>query len=340
MYAAMNPDEHDRRAAHGGTAAHGGAGWQPRTETTREEMGSVWGPFGNDSEWGTLRDVLLHEPGPELEGLDDPDAVQMLEAVRPDLVRRQHRDIAEAFRAAGVRVHSLLPQPGTVGVRGSGQLREVPPNTMFMADLLFMTPEGAVLARPASRVRAGEERLAAVRLAALGVPILRSIHGAATFEGADAMWLDGSTVLAAEALRTNGAGLRQLGGVLSEMGVRVIPVPLPAGGMHLMGALRLIAPGLAALWPARAPETLAGLLEKRGFRVLQIPDEAEGRRMALNFVTLAPNRVLMPAGCPRTQHLLESAGVECRTVEVGEIVKAAGGIACMSAVLRRDSANA
>lgn len=63
--------------------------------------------------------------------------------------------------------------------------------------------------------------------------------------------------------------------------------------------------------------------------------EEEGRRMALNFVTLAPRKVLMPAGCPRTQALLESAGVERLSVEIGEIVKAAGGIACLTGILRR-----
>jgi N-dimethylarginine dimethylaminohydrolase len=48
---------------------------------------------------------------------------------------------------------------------------------MFMADLMFMTPEGMILARPASDVRAGEERQAARKLAELGIPIVRSISG-------------------------------------------------------------------------------------------------------------------------------------------------------------------
>ena len=42
--------------------------------------------------------------------------------------------------------------------------------------------------RPASTVRAGEERYVAAALGALGVPILMSVHGNGTFEGADAMW--------------------------------------------------------------------------------------------------------------------------------------------------------
>jgi N-dimethylarginine dimethylaminohydrolase len=44
---------------------------------------------------------------------------------------------------------------------------------MFVSDLMFMTPEGVFLARPASTDRVGEERRVARRLTELGVPILK-----------------------------------------------------------------------------------------------------------------------------------------------------------------------
>jgi N-dimethylarginine dimethylaminohydrolase len=66
---------------------------------------------------------------------------------------------------------------------------------MFVADCMFMTAEGAIRGRSASTVRAGEERWVARRLAALGVPIVRSVRGTGTFEGSDAMGLDPATVL-------------------------------------------------------------------------------------------------------------------------------------------------
>jgi N-dimethylarginine dimethylaminohydrolase len=46
---------------------------------------------------------------------------------------------------------------------------------MFVSDLMVITPEGAVLARPASTVRVGEERWVARQLAELGVPILKGL---------------------------------------------------------------------------------------------------------------------------------------------------------------------
>jgi N-dimethylarginine dimethylaminohydrolase len=199
-----------------------------------------------------------------------------------------------------------------------------------------MTPEGAILARPASTVRAGEERLVARRLADLGIPILRSIRGQGTFEGADAAWIGPRTVMVATGLRTNPEGASQVTALLHEMGVDVISVGLPYGAMHLMGQLRFAGRDLAIAWPGRVPFAAVEALRARGFTVLFLPDRNEAvAGMALNFVTLGPRHVLMAAGNPITQAFFEKAGVRCQTVRVDELLKAAGGIGCLTGILAR-----
>jgi N-dimethylarginine dimethylaminohydrolase len=305
-------------------AAYGGPGWAPRPTALAEEMGTLWGDWGLASEWGRLEAVLLHAPGPEVEGLSDADAALMLQPLDPQAMRREHQALREAYRQEGVAVHLL--EPGSA----------VPPNTLFCRDLFFMTPEGAVLARPAGRMRAGEERFVQARLAALGVPILLSVHGRGTFEGADAIWLDPRTVLLATGLRTNEAGAAQVETLLRGMGVEVIRVDLPYGSLHLLGTVNLAGPDLAVAWAGRAPHRAVETLRSRGFRVLFLPDEAEAAQgMALNFVPLEPNRVLMPAGCPRTRALYEAAGMACREIAVGALRQAAGGMGCLSGPLKR-----
>jgi arginine deiminase len=306
------------------TAAYGGAGWSPRTASLRQEIGGVWGACGVGVEWSPLKAVLLHRPGPELEELADPDAVQMLAPLNASRVREQHDALAQAYRDAGVTVHYIEPS-------------EVPPpNLMFVADLMFMTPEGAILGRPASTVRAGEERFVARRLAELGVPILRSVRGKGTFEGADVLWIAPQTALLATGLRTNAEGAAQVASLLQEMGIEVIPVGLPYGAMHLMGTLRFADRDLAIAWPGRVPYAAVEALRVRGYSILFIPDEAEAvRGMALNFVTLGPRQIVMAAGNPVTQAFYEDVGITCQTVEVDEILKAAGGIGCATGILER-----
>jgi len=287
-------------------------------------MGKIWGDWGMSYEWSPLEAVLLHRPGPEIENITDPNAVQMLAPVNPERMRQEHDSLVAAYRAAGVRVY--LVEPETVP----------PPNLIFVRDLYFMTPEGAILARPASTVRAGEERFVAARLAALGVPILLSVRGTGTFEGADALWIDHRTVLLATGLRTNAEGAAQVQSLLEQMGCQVIRVGLPYGAMHLLGVLNFADRDLAVAWPGQVPYEAIDALRRRGFRVLWLPDEREAvAGMALNFVTISPRQIVMPAGCPVTRACYEAAGITCQEVEIGELVKAAGGAACLTGILRR-----
>jgi arginine deiminase len=306
-------------------SAYGGEGWRPRLRALHDELGDLWGACGITSEWGRLRTVLLHRPGAELAASIDPNAVNMLAPLDLARARDQHDAMAQAYREAGVSVFYAEP---------SGRPS---PNQMFMADLFVMTPEGAIIARPASEVRAGEERWAARRLADIGVPIIRSISGRGTFEGADLMWLDPQTAIVGRGLRTNDAGAAQIASVLREMGCETIVVDLPIGTMHLMGTIRIVDHDLAIAWPYRFAHRGVDALRERGYRVVLLPESSETRLgMAFNIVTLAPREILMAAGLPQTQAFYESLGIRCRTTPVDELAKAAGAMGCLTGIVRRD----
>jgi arginine deiminase len=59
--------------------------------------------------------------------------------------------------------------------------------------------------------------------------------------------------------------------------------------------------------------------------------------MTLNFVTLGSRRILMATGNSITQAFYEGAGINCQTIEVDEIHKAAGGIGCLTGILEREA---
>jgi N-dimethylarginine dimethylaminohydrolase len=306
-------------------AAYGGKGWSPRTTSLREELGSVWAACGISSEWSRLKAVLLHRPGPELGASTDPDSVQMLEPLNLERAQEQHDGLTQAYRDSGVAVHHVEP-PGLPS-----------PNQMFIADLMFATPEGVILARPASIVRAGEERMVARRLADLGVPIVRSVRGGGTFEGADAAWLNPSTVILGLGLRTNAEGAAQVTATLKEMKADVIQVDLPFGTMHLMGMLRFVDRDLAIAWPKRLAYRGIEALKEHGYQIEFLPDEVEGAKgKSLNFVTLGPREILMAAGNPNTQAFCEDLGITCHAIEVDELGKAAGAIGCLTGILHRE----
>jgi N-dimethylarginine dimethylaminohydrolase len=256
---------------------------------------------------------------------EDTTSVLMLDRPDSEAIPRQHDALADAYRGRGIDI--LFVQPPTLP----------PPNQMFSADLFAMTPEGAVLGRPASAIRAGEERWVARALSDAGIPILLSVRGTGTFEGADLMWLSPENVLLAVGFRTNPEGARQVATALKDLGVQSTLTRLPAGTMHLMGQLRIVDRDLAIGWKGRLPDDAVGALENRGFRVVFVPDEGEARDgFALNFVVLGPKEILMPSGNPRSQEFYEGLGIHCHTVEVGEIGKAAGSIGCLTGILQRE----
>lgn len=323
--AAATPDGRDRAEPRLGAAAYGGPGWQPRLPTHREELGTLWRRAGLSTEWGRLETVLLCPPGAALAAAGaDPDAAQLLAPVDLDRAEAEHAALAAAYRAEGVEV---IQAPASA----------TRPNQMFAADLFAMTPEGAILARPASRVRAGEEVAIAAALAGAGVPILGCMTGRATFEGADLMWLAPDRALVGLGLRTNAAARDRLAGMLGEIGVTLEAVDLPWGTMHLMGMLRVLAPDLAIGWPRRLAARAVAMLREAGCYVA-MPDPAipEGEiNTGLNVVTLAPRRILMPAGQPRMRAFYQDLGVSMVETGMDELTRAAGAVGCLTGVVAR-----
>lgn len=305
-------------------SAYGGPGWSPRTDSMRDEIGKLWSSCGINNEWAQLKAVLLHRPGPEFENITSPDEIQMLEIPNTEKMRMQHDSIAEAYRQAGVTVSYVEPNVTP------------PPNTVYVADLMFMTTDGVILARPASTVRAGEERFVARRLADMGIPIILSIRGKGTFEGADAMWISPDCVMVGTGQRTNQEGAAQITKLLQQMGVETIVVNLPFGAMHLMGSLRFVDKNLSICWPRKTPYAAMDALRDRGYEVLLAPNEDELiQGMALNYVSLGPRSILMASGNPMTQAFYEEIGIQCQVVEIDEIMKAAGGIGCLTGIVER-----
>jgi N-dimethylarginine dimethylaminohydrolase len=292
----------------------------------REDMSYAWGDWGSGSECGTLRAVLLRRPGPELDAITDFDAVQMRADLDSERARQQHDALADAYEAHDVAVHYV----------DNGRLDK--PNSFFLRDLVLMTPEGAIITRPASTVRAGEERFVAEALGRVGCPILMSVHGTGTFEGADVSWVNEDLCFLAEGLRTNEEGANQVERMLREIGVKdVVRVGLPYGAMHLDGLLNFPDQDAAVVWPHRTPYKIVETLKKRGFRILEAVDDQEAHSaLPMNFVALAPGKILMPTGGDRMRAIYEAAGIECHMVEIDELIKAGGGVHCMTAFLRRD----
>ena len=293
--------------------------------TFKEDMSGVWGDWGVSSEIGKLSAVLMRRPGKEIENIDAPVKWRMKELWDPDKVRGQQDKLVEIYREHGVKVYYLE------------DMGEDKPNGIYLRDLILMTPEGAIVTRPAISCRSGEEVYAAKELARLGVPIIKTINGEGIFEGACVIWLDRKTAFLGYGYRCNRAGANQVEEELKNMGVEhVIKVNIPRGQAHLDGFMAIADLQVAVTLRLITPNIVYEELEKRGFNIIEVPTMEEFYNFATNFVALEPGKIVMPDGNPRTRKLLERSGVEVIAVDMSEIMKGNGAIHCMTVFLKRE----
>ncbi|MEI7530250.1 MAG: arginine deiminase family protein [Elusimicrobiota bacterium] len=293
------------------------------------ELAQAGAPRVN-SEYRRLTAALLYCPGREMLDIKDPNAAQHLAGIDPLKIRREYRKLAAVLKEHGVAVHMIRTGHLTGGK---------PPdkyNLMYVRDLFVNTMEGAVIARMASAVRAGEEKFAAAALTGLGVPILGSIAGKGLLEGADVLWLDERTVICGTGNRTNTEGFRQLRGSLAPQGVRAVSVKLPGGVQHLLGLLQIVDRKLALLRVQKATGSIRAVLKKNRFTIIPVPETDEvTRRQGMNIVTIAPRKIIMAAGCPGLKALYLKAGLSVAAeVEISQLVNGAGGLACAALTSR------
>jgi N-dimethylarginine dimethylaminohydrolase len=301
-----------------------GERWFPKESFFEDDMNEYWGDFGVCSEVDTLKAVLMRRPGKEIEDFNAREVRFSDEPVDVDLMRRQHDEVADIYREFDVKVFYVENQ------------REDRPNAVFCRDLVFMTPEGAILARPGMAARRGEERYVAEALAKIGVPILRTISGNGMFEGANAMWVDRHTCVVSTGVRCNRSGFEQVKYELERMGVEVWHMQQPYSNIHIDGLMNTASNDVVMVHASQVPYDILDMMKKKGYKILEAPSQTEVREtFACNFVALEPGYILMPEGNPRTQELLEKNGIKVRTVNISEIIKGKGALHCITAYLKR-----
>ena len=279
--------------------------------------------YGAQSMTAPLRRVAMRRPGPAMAAAD-PARWHYASAIDLEEARRAHDALADALRAWDVEVlyhEEPLPEHA---------------DSVFVFDPVLVTDRGTLLLSMGKELRRGEEEPLARTLQACGVPIHGRLVGAARCEGGDTLWLDHDTLAVGRGFRTNAEGAQQLRELLAPLGVTVLDYDLPyfsgpEACLHLLSLISPVDVDLAVAYPSLMPTAFWAELRRRGIRLLEAPEEEFLHTQATNVLCVAPRRVIMPAGSPVTQSLLEEAGCEVVTF-AGEPLsfKAEGGPTCLT----------
>ena len=282
--------------------------------------------YGAQSLTAPLRRVLVRRPRPE--DLRAWAAFGWREEPQPSLIAAEHEAFCSVLAGAGVEV--VVAREVVAGN----------PDAVYVYDPALVTARGAVLLRPGKQGRRGEPDAMARDLAAAGIPVLARLEAPATAEAGDTLWLDERTLLVGCGYRTNEAGVRALAAALPGVDVLSFDLPHfrgPQEVLHLMSLLSPLDSDLAVAYPPLLPVRLVRLLEERGVRLLEVPEE-EFETLGCNVLALAPRVALALEGNPRTRRRMERAGVEVLTYRGDELSrKGDGGPTCLTRPLLRSA---
>lgn len=222
--------------------------------------------------------------------------------------RRQHHDYELALSALGLRVISLPEQPDM-------------PDAVFVEDPLLVFDELAVACRMGAPARRPETESLVDAIAPFR-PVHR-LREPATLDGGDVMRI-GRDVFVGLSTRTSQAGIAQLTEALAPHHYRVIPVQV-TGCLHLKSACCSLGDGKILanpLWLDTDP--------LRDYTLLEVPAAEPD---AANVLRLG-DTILMPAAFPRTEARLRAEGLQVKTLDISELMKAEAAITCSSLIFK------
>jgi N-dimethylarginine dimethylaminohydrolase len=144
----------------------------------------------------------------------------------------------------------------------------------------------------------------------------------------------------------NREGIEQVQPVLERAGYRVLiarsPGPLHhfhpevPGWMHADMWIAPLDARLALIYPPWCDFETIRQLRSMGYELIEAPREEQETVCPVNMITVAPRKVIMPAGAPKTRSLLEAKGIETIEVPYDEVILYGGGIRCTTMQLVRD----
>lgn len=282
-------------------------------------------PWGVDSEYGTLRDVLLCPPDNfrwRETSVISRATLAAGHTFEPEAARAQHAELVSIYEHADVRVHFLEPDPHL-------------PYQVFARDSSAMTPEGAIVTQPAQSWRRGEYAPVIRFYEGAGIPI----HGmitAGSLEGGDVIIVEpGRLLIGNGEERTDGAAARQLAGWVEALGWEVRIEPIPSHFVHIDVLVSILAPKLAAVCVEAAGTGLVRWLREAGFELLDVSLE-DAFTLGVNAMSLGEDRVISARHSGRLNEQMRSRGLRVEEAELEMFTRGGGGAHCLAQALRRD----
>ena len=282
-------------------------------------------PWGVNSEYGRLRDVLLCSPE-NFRWLPTSSISKatLASGAKFDrqLAMKQHREMVQAYEDAGVTVHYLDPD-------------EALPYQVYARDSSFMTPWGAVVTQMHQWWRRGEYAPVLRFYQSKGIPIYNMVTAAA-MEGGDFDVIEPGTVLIGYCgERTQEPAARQIQGWLAKEGWEVRLAPIAEHYVHIDLMVCMLAHKLAAVCLETTDDSIVDWLKSKKIEVVPV-NYRDTMLLGCNVMSLGDGKVISTSQSKDLNARLRARGFTVYDPDVTMFTLGGGGVHCMAQALRRD----
>jgi arginine deiminase len=305
--------------------------------------------YGINHESGTLKRVMVHHPGKELELANaDPAAHHFEMPVDINRFISDHQQLVDELREAGVEV--LLVRDLIADNKAALEQSYKAPNLVFVRDSSTMTNNGAMLFRMGLPSRRVETPIIKAAHEANGVPIALKMKEPDSFEGGGFALLEGKVAAAGLCDRATQGALNQMGDYLlgNKLVDLFVQLNMPKGIVHidgefceLPGKVALIHPTIMEKVPTvfrtrdeKWEGSFTEWLRENNWDILKITDQ-ECYDMAANFLTVDKDLAFHYTGNPRVMAECKKRGIDVVQIPGEELRKGWGGIHCMTCPVLR-----
>jgi N-dimethylarginine dimethylaminohydrolase len=282
--------------------------------------------WGVDSEYGTLRDVLVG-PIDHFSWRAGNAVAERSERVGLEfdfsVARTQYREMLDAYASARVTVHHLAAESEL-------------PYQIFARDSSVMTPWGAVIMQMQKSYRRGEYAACLRFYLDADIPIYDLVT-AGNVEGGDFMVLQpGVAACGYSGERSIEPAVRQLQSWFEAEGWEMYTYAFDAHFLHLDVQMGMLAEGLAVVCVEAVEPELVQWLQSKRIRIIPI-SYGDAMQLGSNVVALGGDRVLVPASSRNLIAACRAEGLTVYDPDVSVIGNGGGAVHCMCQALRRDS---
>lgn len=303
----------------------------------------VWGRrWGLFNDVGTLKVILMHRPGDELNIITadkyDPSIDALIDDEEQWYFRSDQAPDLPGMQAEHDALVKILRDNGVDVVFVDGGPRD--PNSMFVRDMGMVVRGGIIISRmgpvgkPYGTGRRGEEAFITRKIAEIGMPILHTIHGEGLMEGGSFCLLDETHAAIGLSKRGNRCGADQVRKVLEVQGIELVEIPLVGFSMHIDGAIVMIDHDKALVNIERLPYWFMDHLQELGIEAIHA--DYRDAKLAVNCLALSPGKIVMDELAPWTAEKLQARGIETILTSYRECRKHGGGIHCSTLPLVRE----